>query len=74
MQNQTMESKHLTSGKRQISKQGVEEVVATQVMLGDLIWVRLNSGLGWPAQVFEILCTLVPGFHKWYLLIPPHYI
>lgn len=72
---QTMKSKHLRSGISQISKKGVEEDAATRVTRGDLIWVRLNGGSWWPAQVFEILCILVSfGLHKWYLLMLPEYI
>ena len=50
LQRQTMKSKPLPKG--EISKKGVEEVAAIQVMLGSLIWVRLNGGSWWPAQVF----------------------
>ncbi|XP_059460782.1 uncharacterized protein LOC132189942 [Corylus avellana] len=45
-----MKSNRLGSGIGQISRKGVEEA-ATQVTRGDLIWVRLNGGSWWPAQV-----------------------
>ena len=71
----TMKSNRLRSGIGQISRKGVEEDAATQVTRGNLIWVRLNGGSWWPAQVIEILCILVSsGLHKWCLLILPEYI
>ncbi|XP_062163624.1 uncharacterized protein LOC133870492 [Alnus glutinosa] len=48
-----MKRKHLRSGISQISKKGVEEDAATRVTRGDLIWVRLNGGSWWPAQVAD---------------------
>ncbi|KAG6648734.1 uncharacterized protein LOC122315059 [Carya illinoinensis] len=49
-----MKGKCLNSGKGQFWQQsGAEKVVADQVTWGDLIWVRLNGGSWWPAQVID---------------------
>lgn len=63
-----MKGKCLNSGKGQFWQQsGAEKVVADQVTWGDLIWVRLNGGSWWPAQVFEMLFSLASsGLRNWY--------
>ncbi|KAF5456002.1 hypothetical protein F2P56_025520 [Juglans regia] len=49
-----MKGKCLNSGKGQYRQQrGAEKVVADQVTWGYLIWIRLNGGSWWPAQVID---------------------
>lgn len=70
-----MKGKCLNSGKGQFRQQrGAEKVVADQVTWGYLIWVRLNGGSWWPAQVFEMLFSLASsGLRNWYTLRSPVY-
>lgn len=58
-----MKSKHLSTGKDRIDVKDEEDVAASQlggeVKVADLIWVKINGGSWWPAQVFEMLYLLV---------------
>ena len=58
-----MKSKRLSTGKDRIDVKDEEDVAANQlggkVKVPDLIWVKINGGSWWPAQVFEMLYLLV---------------
>ncbi|KAL6297131.1 hypothetical protein ACE6H2_005273 [Prunus campanulata] len=52
-----MKSKHLSTGKDRIDVKVEEDVAANQlggeVKVADLIWVKINGGSWWPAQVVD---------------------
>ncbi|KAH0989121.1 hypothetical protein GBA52_000604 [Prunus armeniaca] len=53
----TMKSKRLSTGKDRIDVKDEEDVAANQlggeVKVADLIWVKINGGSWWPAQVVD---------------------
>lgn len=60
-----MERKCLENGKSHVSKEGGEEVSANQLGVGvkpaDIMWVKIQGGSWWPAQVYVMLFFLAQG-------------